>query len=55
VRRWVDDLLPLVERSDDPLGVQDLTTHRVPLEQAPEFYDTFREKRDGCIKVVLEP
>jgi len=55
VRNWVDDLLPLVERSDDPLGVQDLTTHRVPLEQAPEFYDTFREKRDGCIKVVLEP
>jgi len=55
VRRWVDDLLPLVEHPDDPLGVQDLTTHRVPLEQAPEFYDTFREKRDGCIKVVLEP
>ncbi|GMA27421.1 alcohol dehydrogenase catalytic domain-containing protein [Arenivirga flava] len=55
VRRWTDDLLPLVERDDDPLGVLDLTTHRVSLDEAPAYYDTFREKRDGCIKVVLQP
>jgi len=30
-------------------------THRVPLERAPEMYKTFREKEDGCIKVVLKP
>ena len=55
VRRWIDDLLPLVEDPADPLGVMDLTTHRVPLEDAPEAYEMFQEKRDGCIKVVLEP
>ena len=55
VRRWVDDLLPLVTADDDPLGVLDLRTHRVPLESAPEAYDMFRAKHDGCIKVVLDP
>ncbi|MBO9555685.1 zinc-dependent alcohol dehydrogenase [Cellulomonas sp.] len=55
VRRWVDDLLPLVSADDDPLGVLDLRTHRVPLEQAPDAYAMFQEKRDGCIKVVLDP
>ena len=30
-------------------------THRLPLDQAPEAYKTFRDKRDGCIKVVLDP
>jgi threonine dehydrogenase-like Zn-dependent dehydrogenase len=55
VRRWVDDLLPLLDRDDDPLAVDDLTTHRWPLEKAPEAYRMFQEKRDGAIKVVLEP
>jgi threonine dehydrogenase-like Zn-dependent dehydrogenase len=54
VRRWTDDILPLLT-DNDPLGVMDLTTHRMPLAQAPEGYDMFREKRDGCVKVVLEP
>src|SRR4051794_36437120 len=55
VRRWVDDLMPLVTGDDDPLGVLDLRTHRLPLEQAPEAYAMFQAKRDGCIKVVLDP
>lgn len=55
VKRWIDELLPLVEDPADPLGVLDLATHQVPLEQAPEFYQLFQEKRDGCIKVVLKP
>ena len=55
VKRWIDEILPLVEDSSDPLGVMDLTTHRVPLERAPEMYETFQKKEDGCIKVVLEP
>lgn len=54
VRRWLDDLLPLLA-DGDPLGVDDLVTHRLPLDQAPQAYATFQEKRDGCIKVVLEP
>ena len=35
VKRWVDDLLPLVEDPSDPLGVMDLVTHHAPLEDAP--------------------
>lgn len=55
VRKWVDDILPLVEDPSDPLGVLDLTTHTVPLAEAPEAYKTFQDKSDGCIKVVLKP
>ena len=55
VKRWIDDVLPLVEDPADPLGVLDLTTHAVPLEEAPAAYKTFQEKSDGCIKVVLKP
>jgi threonine dehydrogenase-like Zn-dependent dehydrogenase len=55
VQRWRDDLLPLVEDPSDPLGVEDLVTHRVPLDRAPEMYDIFQKKEDGCIKVVLVP
>jgi threonine dehydrogenase-like Zn-dependent dehydrogenase len=54
VRRWVDDLLPLL-LDGDPLGVDDLVTHRLPLEEAPAAYRMFQEKRDGCVKVVLTP
>ncbi|MCR8675945.1 alcohol dehydrogenase catalytic domain-containing protein [Micrococcus sp. HG099] len=55
VRRWVDDLLPLLDDPSDPLGVLDLTTHTAPLEDAPALYETFQKKEDGCIKVVLKP
>jgi threonine dehydrogenase-like Zn-dependent dehydrogenase len=55
VRRWTDDILPLLEGDDDPLGVDDLTTHQVPLAQAPEAYSMFQKKEDGAIKVVLKP
>jgi threonine dehydrogenase-like Zn-dependent dehydrogenase len=54
VRRWVDDILPLLT-DDDPLGVHDFVTHRVPLAEAPGAYAMFQEKRDGAIKVVFEP
>ncbi|WP_445997031.1 zinc-dependent alcohol dehydrogenase [Okibacterium fritillariae] len=55
VQAWINDLLPLVEDPADPLGVEDLVTHRVPLDRAAEMYDIFKEKKDGCIKVVLKP
>jgi threonine dehydrogenase-like Zn-dependent dehydrogenase len=54
VKRWIDDLLPLLE-DGDPLGTDDFVTHDLPLERAPEAYEMFQEKRDGCIKVVLHP
>jgi len=55
VKRWIDDLMPLVEDPADPLGVMDLVTHSVPLDRAPELYEIFQKKEDGCIKVVLKP
>ena len=55
VRRWVDDILPFLADDDDPLGVDDLVTHRMPIEQAPYAYEIFQRKLDGCVKVVLEP
>ncbi|MBP1232784.1 threonine dehydrogenase-like Zn-dependent dehydrogenase [Arthrobacter sp. PvP102] len=55
VRNWTDELLPLVEDEADPLGVMDLVTHRVGLEEAPAMYEKFQKKEDGCIKVVLQP
>jgi threonine dehydrogenase-like Zn-dependent dehydrogenase len=55
VKRWVDDIMPLLTGDDDPLGVDDLVTHRLPLEEAPHGYEMFKAKDDGCIKVVLKP
>src|SRR5690606_35415131 len=55
VRRWTDELLADLVREEDLFGVEDLATHRVPLAVAPEAYRMLQEKRDGCIKVVLQP
>jgi len=54
VRRWVDDIMPLL-LDGDPLGVDDFATHRLPLEQGPEAYEMFQAKRDGAVKVLLQP
>jgi threonine dehydrogenase-like Zn-dependent dehydrogenase len=54
VRRWTDDILPLL-RDGDPLGVDDFVTHRLPLTDAPAAYAMFQKKQDGAIKVVFEP
>jgi threonine dehydrogenase-like Zn-dependent dehydrogenase len=54
VRRWVDDLLPLLT-DDDPLGVDDFATHHVPLAQAADAYAMFQKKQDGAVKVLLRP
>jgi threonine dehydrogenase-like Zn-dependent dehydrogenase len=55
VKRWMDDLLPLVTGDDDPLDVEGLATHKVPLDDAPRMYELFQKKQDGAIKVVLQP
>ena len=54
VKRWIDDLLPLLSDAD-PLGVDSFATHHVPLDRAPEMYETFQKKEDGAFKVVLKP
>ena len=45
VKRWIDDILPLLSGDDDPLGVDTFATHHVPLTEAPEAYDMFQKKR----------
>ncbi|WP_134499898.1 zinc-dependent alcohol dehydrogenase [Microvirga pakistanensis] len=53
VNRWTDDLLRRIEEGQiDPSFV---ITHTVGLEEGPEMYKIFRDKQDGCIKVVLKP
>ena len=53
MQRYLRPLLEKIEsRAIDPTFV---VTHRVPLAEAPAAYETFRDKRDGCIKVVLKP
>jgi threonine dehydrogenase-like Zn-dependent dehydrogenase len=55
VRRWTDEILPLVTGDDDPLGTEDLATHQLPLSDAPHGYEIFQQKQDGAIKVLLKP
>jgi threonine dehydrogenase-like Zn-dependent dehydrogenase len=51
--KYMKPLLERIERGEiDPSRI---ITHRARLDDAPQLYDTFREKRDGCIKVVLKP
>jgi threonine dehydrogenase-like Zn-dependent dehydrogenase len=53
VNRWTDDLLRRIEEGQiDPSFV---ITHTVGLEEGPDMYKIFRDKQDGCVKVVLKP
>jgi len=55
VHRWVDDIMPLLTGDGDPLGVDHFATHRLPLGQAPQAYGNFQKKRNGTVKVLLQP
>jgi len=54
VKRWVGDIMPLLE-DKDVLGVDSFATHHLPLDEAPAAYEKFQKKEDGMIKVVLQP
>jgi threonine dehydrogenase-like Zn-dependent dehydrogenase len=54
VKRWIDDIMPLVE-DEDVLGVEGFATHRLPLDAAPAAYETFQKKQDGAVKILLQP
>jgi threonine dehydrogenase-like Zn-dependent dehydrogenase len=54
VWQWVENIVPLLN-DDDPLGVEELKTHEMPLEDAPLGYEIFQKKQDGAIKCVLKP
>jgi Threonine dehydrogenase and related Zn-dependent dehydrogenases len=53
VKRYADDLLRRIEEGEiDPTFV---VTHTASLDRGPDMYKTFRDKQDGCVKVVLKP
>lgn len=54
VRRWSDRILPLLT-DEDPLGVDSFATHRMPLTEGPQAYEMFQQKRDGAVKILMEP
>ncbi|MGV0837615.1 zinc-dependent alcohol dehydrogenase [Mycolicibacterium thermoresistibile] len=54
VKRWIPDIMDLLT-DGDPLGVETFATHRLPLEAAPDAYETFQKKQDGMFKVILQP
>lgn len=53
VNRWTDDLLKRIQ--DGQIDPSFVITHTVSLADGPGMYKTFRDKEDGCIKVVLKP
>ena len=55
VKRWIDDLMPLLTGTGDPLGVEDFASHHVPLTEAPKAYSDFQDKVDDTFKVVFKP
>ena len=55
VKRWIPDILPLISDEDDPLGTEDLATHKIDIDEAPNAYEIFQKKEDGAIKVLIQP
>ena len=53
VKRWTDELLQRI--ADGQIDPSFVITHSVPLADGPAMYKTFRDKEDGCIKVVMKP
>ena len=45
----------LLTGEGDPLGVEQLATHYLPLSEAPYAYEIFQKNQDGAVKVVLHP
>ena len=53
VQRYLKPLYEHIRNGDiDPSFV---VTHRLPLGEAPNAYETFKHKEDECVKVVLKP
>ncbi len=55
VKKWIDDIMPLVTDDEDPLGTEQFATHHLPLEEAPRAYETFQKKEDNAFKIVFNP
>ena len=54
VKRWIPAIMPFLT-DDDPLGVDEFATHRLPLAEATAAYEMFQRKADGAVKIMLKP
>lgn len=53
VQRYLEPLMRRIEEGQiDPSF---LITHKIKLEEGPDMYKTFQEKKDGCVKIVINP
>ena len=53
VQKYLEPLLSKVQ--DGEIDPSFIITHKIRLEDAPAAYKTFRDKQDGCVKVVIRP
>ena len=54
VKKYMPKLLQMVENKK--IDLTSVITHRSKkLEDGPKLYKTFRDKKDGCVKVVIHP
>jgi threonine dehydrogenase-like Zn-dependent dehydrogenase len=53
VQKYIDQLMGYLEA--DQIRLNDIISHRLPLQEAPHAYEIFSEKKDNCVKVVLSP
>src|SRR5438874_6361909 len=53
VQKYIDELIGILERGE--IKLDDIISHNLPLEKAPDAYRIFRDKEDDCVKVVLKP
>ena len=55
VKRWIPEIMPLLEGYEDLLAVEKFATHHLPLDEAPAAYEMFQKKNDGARKVLFRP
>jgi S-(hydroxymethyl)glutathione dehydrogenase / alcohol dehydrogenase len=53
VQKYIDELLDWV--ASRKIKLNDIIPHRLPIEEAPQAYDIFKNKEEDCVKVVLKP
>lgn len=53
VQRYIDHLIDLVK--EEKVTLDDIITHRISIDQAPDAYKIFNNKEDDCVKVVITP
>ena len=53
VHKYIDHLFEIVRNGKVTLN--DIITHKLPLDKASHAYEIFKKKEDDCVKVVLKP